>query len=194
MGPDTDVRIEDLRLAGVAGLGQGNALLVATAEPGARLARSIRFSLSRRSGSPVRSIPAGYALATVFAAAEHARAARAIDRGETVSAGDIVARRAEVGAVLLQRLPYAGEIVGTRALRDVLADEVMTRTLVAVRPMVRSGDVVAVRAALEGVTVQTRGVATQSGAAGETIRVVNPESRRSLKARVVAPGRVEVIQ
>jgi flagellar basal body P-ring formation protein FlgA len=130
----------------------------------------------------------------VFVAVPHARATRGLSRGETLAAEDLADRAAEVGAVLLQRLPQSGELVGARVLRDVLADEVVTRSVAAVRPLVQSGDAVAIRARSEGVVVQAPGVATQSGDPGETIRVVNRESRRTVKARIVAPGTVEVIQ
>lgn len=192
MGPDADVRIGELMVNEQAVGVPADATLVARPEPGARLARAIRFALSRRWNGGTRT--AGYALATIYVATPHARAVRAIDRGETVQADDVIAQRSEVGPVPLQRLPRAADVVGTRALREVAADEVLTRGIVGVKPAVRSGDVVAVRAREAGVTVQTQGVATQSGGVGETIRVVNPASRRRLKARVVAPGEVEVVQ
>jgi flagella basal body P-ring formation protein FlgA len=62
------------------------------------------------------------------------------------------------------------------------------------RSMVQSGDVVAVRSAGEGVSVEGQAVAQQSGSEGDVIRAVNKDSRRALKVRVVAPGRVEVVQ
>jgi len=71
---------------------------------------------------------------------------------------------------------------------------VITVTAVQVRPAVSSGDVVAVRAMVSGVTVEGQAVAQQSGAEGDIIRVVNRESRRPLKARVVGPRQVEVLQ
>jgi flagella basal body P-ring formation protein FlgA len=192
MGSDVDVRIEGLRVGGAAVSPAPDAALTANPEPGARLGRPVRFSLSYAS-SP-RPVPAGYAVATIYVEAEHARAARGLSRGETLAAEDVIQSRTEVGAVLLQRLPKAGALAGSRVLRDMLRDEVLTRSTVAQRPMVQSGDAVTLRAFTDGVLVQTRGVAAQSGEAGDTVRVVNPESRRSVKGRVVAPGTVEVLQ
>jgi flagella basal body P-ring formation protein FlgA len=37
-----------------------------------------------------------------------------------------------------------------------------------------------------------RGSASESGAQGDTIAVVNPQSKRTLQAQVVAPGKVSV--
>jgi flagella basal body P-ring formation protein FlgA len=193
MGSEVDVQIDDLRVKGAAPAGGEDAALVARPEPGARLGRTIRFALSRPVAAR-RVVPAGYALATVFVVATHARAVRPLGRGETLAAGDVEASRADVGPLLLQRLPEAADLVGTRVLRDIVADEVITRTLVSVRPMVQSGDEVAIRAGADGVTAEIKGVADQSGDAGDTIRVRNLSSRRSLKARVVGRGKVEVIQ
>lgn len=192
MGADADVRIDAIRLGARAGSGQGT--LAAVPEPGARLGRPLRFTLSRRAPRAARGVSAGYAVATVFVAAPHARATRAISRGETCAAADVATVRSEVGAVLLQHLPEAGEIVGRQAVRDVVADEVITRSLVGVRAVVQSGDVVVLEAGVEGVRAQTEGVATQSGGPGDTIRVVNRDSRRTVKARVVGSGKVEVVQ
>jgi flagella basal body P-ring formation protein FlgA len=192
MGHDVEVRVEALRVGGRPSSAGTEGALVATPEPGARLGRQIRFSLSRAGAS--RPAPAGYAVAAVFVEAEHVRAARSLAQGETLAEEDLVTNRSEVGAVLVQRLPRVMDLAGTRVLRDVAADEVMTRNLVAVRPMVRAGDVVALTARGDGVVVRTEGVATQSGEAGDAIRIVNPASRRTVKGRVVAPGTVEVIQ
>jgi flagella basal body P-ring formation protein FlgA len=63
-----------------------------------------------------------------------------------------------------------------------------------VPPAVRSGDTVAIRAAVDGVTIQGEAVATQSGVPGDTIRVVNPSSHRTLTVRVVGLRQVEVVQ
>jgi flagella basal body P-ring formation protein FlgA len=195
MGQEADVRIESLQ-AKVAPV-RGDMVLVASPEPGARLARQNRFTLQwvdatgRRNQPPVA---AGYALASVFVAVEHVRAARPVARGEACDGVDLLTSRGEVGAVLLQRLPRLSEVAGTRAARDLMADEVVTRTALVMRPMVQSGDVVAVRATADGVTVQGQAVAQQSGGEGDIIRVVNRESRRTLRARVVGPGKVEVLQ
>lgn len=193
MGPEADVRLEDLDMNRARPAADGEGSLFAKAEPGARAARTTRFSLTRR-GTVGASRPAGYVLARVQVTARHARASRDIARGETLRAEDLIECTSDVGSVLMQRLPAAGDLIGTRTLRPIAAGEVLTRTAVAVRPAVQSGDVVSVRAVGDGVAVQAQGVAAQSGDVGAVIRVVNPSSRRGLTARVLAPGKVEVLQ
>jgi flagella basal body P-ring formation protein FlgA len=195
MGQDADVRFDHFDYRSTAAAPPGM-VLVAHPEPGARLGRVNRFSLQwmPEGGAKRNPVAGGYVLASVVVSVEHVRAARAIERGETCGESDVLSDRGEVGAVLLQRLPRLLDVVGTKALRDLPADQVLTRTALSVRATVQSGDVVAVRAAVDGVTVQGRAVAQQSGSEGDVIRVVNRESRRALKVRVVGPGRVEVVQ
>jgi flagella basal body P-ring formation protein FlgA len=194
MGQDAEVRIEALHVVAPAAPAGDDRPLLAAAEPGARLARTVRFNLALGNGGGRQPTPLGYAVASVFVAAPHVRASRAVARGETLAGDDLVESRADVGAVRLQHLPGISDLVGARALRDLLADEVVTRSIAGVRPLVQSGDAVSMRARAEGVVVQAPGVATQSGDAGDVIRVINRESRRPVKARVVERGTVEVIQ
>lgn len=192
MGHDATVRIEAMWMAGKAAPLPG--LLIASPEPGARLGRPVRFSLVRRRADGGAAVPAGVAVATVFVSVEHVRAARSIGRGEACTEADLQTVDGDVGAVLLQRLPRRAEIVGSRALRPVGENEILTRVAVAARPTVQSGDAVVIRARAGAVQVEGQGVATQSGGPGDLIRVVNKDSRRPLRARIVGPGQVEVVQ
>lgn len=64
---------------------------------------------------------------------------------------------------------------------------------VAPLPLVASGETVRVRVALAGLEVEASAVASQTGDFGEVIRVVNPDSGRALRARVVGRREVEVV-
>ena len=200
MGQDIQVRIEAF---GARTLPGGDAMTItATPEPGARLGRATRFTLHYEAaavfgftpGQARPAKPAGYAIATVFVSAAHVRPLRPLARGEAIEASDIENRTGDVGAVMIQRLPERDEVVGAMPLRDLMAGEVVTRSVVAARPYVQSGDLVVVRAAVEGVIVEGRAVAEQTGGQGDIVLVVNKESRRTFKARVVGPGQVEVVQ
>jgi flagella basal body P-ring formation protein FlgA len=43
-----------------------------------------------------------------------------------------------------------------------------------------------------GMTISMRGRASDAGALGDTIAVVNPQSKKTLQGQVVAPGKVSV--
>jgi flagella basal body P-ring formation protein FlgA len=192
VGDAAEVRIEDVVIKAPHGEGR----LVAKPEPGARLGRPIRFSLSsaRNDTPPRMTWAAGYAIATVLVATDCARVARSVPAGAVVSEDDIVAERTDPGAIVLQRVPVAAEVVGARANRRLETGDLVLPTMVSARRMVQSGDSVTIRVRAEGVEAEGRGVATQSGAAGDTIRVVNSTSRRTLAARIVGPAEVEVIR
>jgi flagella basal body P-ring formation protein FlgA len=194
MGQDADVHIEELDFRTTPP--PEGASLAATLESGARLGRQARFSLRWLPPSGARPLPvaAGFALAKVQVEVSHLRAGRDIARGEACAEGDLAEARGNVGPVLIQKLPALADVAGARALRPLSAGDVVTPTAVQVRPDVVSGDVVAVRASVAGVTVRGRAVAQQSGSRGDIIRVVNRESRRPLRARVVGHGEVEVVQ
>jgi flagella basal body P-ring formation protein FlgA len=192
VGATADVRVEDL----LAKVPRGEGRLVATPEPGARLERPIRFSLSRtRADAPDgMTWAAGSATATVFVTADCVRAARPLPAGTTLAAGDLVTGRSEAGPIVLQRLPAAADVVGARVIRRLEPGDAVLATMVAVRQAVRSGDRVTIRTIGHGVEVEAQGIATGSGGAGDTIRVVNSASRRPLSVRVVGAGEVEVIR
>jgi flagella basal body P-ring formation protein FlgA len=190
VGEQAEVQVADLVVRTKPGAG---GRLVATPEPDARLTRPIRFSLAERHADQT-STTIGYAVATVRVAIEHARIVRALARGTLISPDDLAVGCAELGALPLRRLPAPADLVGGRAARDLAADEVVTRSMVLAEPLVHSGDQVMVRSTVGPVQVEGRAVAAQNGFRGETIRVVNPDSRKAIRARVVGPGEVEVVR
>lgn len=196
MGQNASVRIETLRWQGTPG--DDTESLTATPEPGARLGRPTRFTLVRQNhgaSTPARTTAtAGFAVATVEVAVGHLTAARPLVRAETLGEADALESRDEVGSVPMQRLPTLADVAGARIVRDVAQGEVLTRMVLAVQPPVQSGDEVLVRAMVDGVLAEGRGVAEQSGHSGDLIRVVNRDSRRAFKARVIGRGEVEVVR
>ncbi len=82
----------------------------------------------------------------------------------------------------------------------VVEGQVRTRALLRfraptqVRPLlIRSGETVRVRVRVEGVTVEVSGQARSAGALGDVISVYLPETQKSVRARVVERGEVEVV-
>lgn len=76
--------------------------------------------------------------------------------------------------------------------RAVPAGRSLTWRDVARRPLVKKGDLVEVAAVDGPLVVTMKALAMQNGAAGETVTVRNPESRRDFSALVVAENRVQV--
>src|SRR5262249_25652696 len=135
----------------------------------------------------------GYARARVRIAVPHAVARRAALRGSVLQDDDVEARDGEVANVPLRRLPTVREIVSGRALRNLNEGDVVSSAAVTVAPAVRSGQEVRASVMAGGAEVTASLTAAQDGEPGAIIRVVNRDSRRQLKARVVSQGVVEVI-
>ncbi len=190
MGTTAEVRLDDLRVDVPAGA----VSITASPEPGSRCGRPVRFALiaPRSDGKPgVRRI--GSAVAVVHVAVAHARVARVVPRGTTMGGADLVESREDVGVMPLTRPMTVEDAAGGRAARDLVPGEVVTPALVRPQPAVRSGDEVVVTVLVGNVTVTGKAVAQQSGHRNDRIKLINPDSRRTLVGRVTAPGRVEVI-
>ena len=187
MGPGATVRVEQI---GVTATPAAEPIEV-TPAPDARTGRPSLFSLTVSTPAGMRRI--GSALATVLVETDLLRASRALARGDELSEGDVVAARGAVVGVALKRLPVAMEAVGARMSRTVDQDAVLSHDVLSAQWLVRSGQQVRVRAVVDGIEAHGLGIATEHGRAGAIVRVVNPESKKTLVGRVVGLREIEVI-
>jgi flagella basal body P-ring formation protein FlgA len=157
-------------------------------EPGSRLGRPIRFIVFEN------GVRTGTVIATLNVTASAVRSSRAVSRGEDLAADAVEVVDVELKNILLDRLPTSDEIVGAQARRDIRAGEVLTGATVVVPPTVKSGDEVRVRVSTRVIEVTSVGRASGSGHVGDLIRVLMPESRKGLKARITGPGSVEIVR
>jgi flagella basal body P-ring formation protein FlgA len=184
IGAHADVSIDTLTIESDVDAGTVRAV----PEPGSQLGRVIRFTL--RSGD--MRARTGSATAMVRVSVEHAHTTRALDRGVAIADGDVAAASHDIAGVL-RPLPTLRDAAHARTIRPMAADACITASTVAALPAVRGGhDVVAV-ARIGSVEARTIVTASQSGDPGSIIRVVNRQSQRPLKARVVSEGLVEII-
>jgi flagella basal body P-ring formation protein FlgA len=164
-------------------------------DPEGRSGSRVGFSLvaTRVTGGRAQAVRVGRASATVRVWLEHIRMRRFVARGTELSAQDLEVVLDEVIAIPLRRLPMLAEVLGSRALRDLPAGACVTSNAVVLQPIVRAGDDVLVNAKGSDFQVTAAMVAVESGSTGAVIRVVNRESRRTLRARIVSKGVVDVI-
>lgn len=182
MGGDVAVEVLTLDMPD----GAPDRFVDATPDPAGRLGRAIRFSLIPARGSRVQ------ATATLRVVGEYVVARRDLVRGATIEAGDVEVRRAEVIDTPLRRLPDGEQVVGSRVLRPLRADSVVLPGTVAIRRAVEPGDRITAVALVGDVRVSAELRATDGGETGDVIRVVNTDTRRSLRGRIVGEGLVEV--
>ena len=196
MGADAQVIVERVEIFTAPGADAANAAdLEALPDPAAMLGRPIGFTLlsSIGDGRGARVAVVGRATATLHVRVPHAVAARIISRGDLLDAGAVDASDDEVTGVPMRRLPSAADLDRARATENLAAGELVRPSAVRTIPAVRSGDFVRATADVGRVLVTATLVAAENGNRGDVIRVVNRDSRRELRARIVANGTVEVV-
>ena len=160
----------------------------------ARLGGRMRFlTLAKAQSGPSRLVPVGEIVASVRVVVEHTHATRGLTRGALLGESDVTAATHELSGVTLRPWPRARAFVGGRTTRDLPADACLEPGAVVLKPAVQSGQDVQAIARAAGVEATATLTATASGAEGAVIRVVNRESRRALRARVIGPGMVEIL-
>lgn len=182
LGIDAAVEVESIDIAGDAPV-----FLEAHPDPAARLGRPMRFTLVTSAGArlPVT--------ATVKVIGALVVTTRSVARGESLAAEDLDGTAREITDMPLRRLPRLDVLVGARALRALPAGEAVPGNAVAARRAVEPGDRVTVVVADGAVRVTATFVAADGGQPGAVIRVVNPETRRYLRGRVMTDGMIEVL-
>lgn len=156
-------------------------------DPSGRFGGPIRFTLITGAGG---GIPA---TATVRVIADHVVLRQPVARGAAVPADAVQTLRAELTGMPLTRLPAMKDIVGARALRPMVAGEIVLPSFVAAHRAVEAGARVTVVALAGAVEVTAEFIAVDGGAVGDTIRIRNPQTKKFVRGRILKSGLVEVL-
>jgi flagella basal body P-ring formation protein FlgA len=135
----------------------------------------------------------GEASATVTAVGSVVRTTRDIARASIVSAPDVEQAEMSLENQPLRPVLTMPEIVGGRVTRPLRAGQVVDAVSIAPVPTIKAGDQVRVVMRIATVEVETVAIAADNGTVNQIVKVVNPATRRTLRARVVGKGEVEVI-
>jgi len=189
LGGDAEITLDKVKIV-LASTGP----VVATPEPGARVGRIVRFMLvpaaPSKSGT---SSAAGYVLADVRAAVRHLEVVRPVTHGSELTADDLAEVVGDVGLMPMAPMPVLADVVGSHASRDMKPGDLITAAMLKSQPLVRSGDAVRTRAVIGQVEVVGRAVAQQSGQRNDRIKLINPDSRKSLTGLVTGAGEVVIV-
>jgi flagella basal body P-ring formation protein FlgA len=119
-------------------------------------------------------------------------AARHLAPNNVVDSGDV--RRARVRAALLHgAAPVpAADVTGMALRHDVAAGQVLTTNDLRHPALVDRGSLVRMSLDSEGLALSAQGIARESGARGDHIRVENPVSHLIILAEVTGAGQVRV--
>jgi flagella basal body P-ring formation protein FlgA len=131
---------------------------------------------------------AGRAAAT----AEVFTVARALERGEVIRAADVVVERrprAEIGRELLRS---TDDVVGLAARAQLRPGQLLRGADLMKPEVVQHNETVTLIYELPGIRLTVRGKAVEGGAEGDTISVLNEQSKRTVQGVVAGPGRVVI--
>lgn len=162
--------------------------------PGATLGGAVQVVLRGvvQAGGAATLAPVGRARVRLAVRVAHLHAARPIRRGTRLTEADLTPAEHVLGAGPLKALPAADALVDARALQDLPGDACLTARVVAPSSAVVAGRDVAAVVRAGRVEVRATLVAVDSGAVGAEVRVMHPETRRTVRARVVGRAEVEI--
>jgi flagella basal body P-ring formation protein FlgA len=158
----------------------------ASLDPAARLGAPIFVTFFNGPGASLR------VSADVHIVADYVRASHTLLAGQTIGPADVTPVRDAVPAMPLRHLPTAAEVLGARTIRRVSAGDILQAGFVATPPVVQMGEPVTAIARIGDIEVAARFVAEDNGRIGDLIRIVNPDTKRTLRARIIKAGTVEV--
>lgn len=117
---------------------------------------------------------------------------RSYSRDEIVSRDDIIMERVPRGQVGARAVLSADEIAGKAVRRDQRARQPLDPDDFTRPMLVRRGETVTIFFEIPGLTLTARGKALESGIDGDMVNVVNSQSNRIIRARIVGRGKVSV--
>ena len=115
-----------------------------------------------------------------------------LDRGQSLDRSSLISQKADV---LRERIPLVAANIDPATLelsQSVAAGKALTRRDVAVRPLIRKGQVVEVFAQAGQLGVRMKALALENGAAGDLIKLRNIESNKEFNGQVTHESKVQV--
>lgn len=161
-----------------------------------------RLSYESRSGAmralvglpqPTRAMPDrsyhGRARETVAVAVP----VQAIARGATLSASDVTVARIPKHSLRADTRVDESDLIGMAARRPLPAGRPVRRVDLERPKLIQRNAHVSIVYSIPGLTLRSVGRALDDGAKGDSVAIVNTQSKRTVHALVTAPGEVEVI-
>ncbi|MEX2127245.1 MAG: flagellar basal body P-ring formation chaperone FlgA [Xanthobacteraceae bacterium] len=129
---------------------------------------------------------------TLTETAEIVVVARALSRGEAVRESDILVERRPRTEVAADAVTRPAAVIGQAARRSLRPGQTLRPADLMKPDLVARDDMVTILFEVPGIMLTARGKALGPGAEGETVSVLNSQSKRILQATVQRPGVVVV--
>lgn len=117
---------------------------------------------------------------------------RPLSRFHVMNAGDVKVERKNIAQLSSNILGDASELVGKRIKTALSANTPLRADMLELTPLVKRGDVVNLVVESNLLRVVTVGMVEEQGRRGETVRVVNMNSRREVFGKVIDEKTVKV--
>ncbi len=154
--------------------------------------RNGRFEVTLEVGNEINSTPARLRFTgTVIETVDAAVLTRNVDRGEVLKSSDVISERrpkAEVGGDAAAR----GQAVGMQMRRQLRAGQALKIVDLGKPDLVQRDDNVTLIYETTGLYLTMRGKAIETGTEGDTISVLNLQSKRTVSGVVVGRGQVAI--
>jgi flagella basal body P-ring formation protein FlgA len=118
--------------------------------------------------------------------------ARPIKRGETLEPQDLFLVRTNISRLQGQVMNELEQAVGLVAKHNLRENTCLKDWMVEKAPVLDKGDMVTILAQMAGLTVAVKGMALERGYPGETVKVQNIMSHKTIFARVIDGSKVMV--
>jgi flagella basal body P-ring formation protein FlgA len=145
-------------------------------------------SVADSDGQPVEQHISG----TVIPLAVAAVAVRRISHGSPITDEDFRTANVRLAALHGAAAVLRDHLTGMIAKRDILPGQALTVADIAKPELVVRGSIVRMQLLAGGIALSAEGIAKDSGARGDQIRVENPISHATVKAEIVGEGEVRV--
>jgi len=130
---------------------------------------------------------------TAVETVEVAVAQRAFARGDVFKESDLTFERRPKNEVANEPVAAPADVAGMAARRNVRPGQAIRAADLAKPELVVKGDTVTLHYEVPGVVITMRGKATDSGAMGDVVGVLNVNTKRTIQGIVTGPGRVTVL-
>jgi flagella basal body P-ring formation protein FlgA len=129
---------------------------------------------------------------TAIETADSVTLLRSLARGEILRSSDVVLEKRPRRAVGGDSVGSLGQAVGRAARQPLRAGQMLRQSDLTKPELVQRNDTVLIVYEAPGITLTLRGKAIDGGGEGDTIGVLNLQSKRTIQAVVSGPGRVVV--
>lgn len=119
--------------------------------------------------------------------------AQPIERGAVLKASDIMVERRPRAEVGRDAISDRTQAIGLAARTDLQPGRPLRSAELMKPDVVRRNETVTLVYQVPGITLTIRGKATENGALGDAITILNEQTKREVQGTVVGPGRVAVV-